>query len=86
VQRDCCVVGKAIVFARAEAEFTRRTAAWVEQLNAASPRQQAADIPRIGTRFSPGDPVLSLLVQAERPTDVRDPLMRLANALRDQLV
>lgn len=79
-------VGKAIVFARSEATFTERAAAWVARLNAAAPRQQAADIPPIGTRFALGDPVLTLLVEVEPLADVRGHLRRLADDLLDRLV
>ncbi|MEX2188947.1 MAG: ATP-grasp domain-containing protein [Pirellulales bacterium] len=83
--RQIHAAGKAIVFAPTDATFGERAAALVERLNAETPRRQAADTPRIGTRFSPGDPVLTVLAETERPADVRKKLMRLANDLRERL-
>jgi predicted ATP-grasp superfamily ATP-dependent carboligase len=79
-------VGKAIVFAQTDGNFTQRAANWVETLNAEPGNYLAADIPRLGTSFAAGDPILTLIAHADLPADVRNRLGGLANELRRQLV
>lgn len=79
-------IGKLIVYARDESAFADQSAAWVRDLNAGESRSRVADIPRVGACFRAGDPIATVLVQADSPRAARDRLAVLADELRDRLV
>ena len=62
--------GKAVVYAKGAGEVSEPFCRWVDAQNDRRPLPQFADLPQLGTQVAAGDPILTVLVLADRARDV----------------